>query len=308
MVCIYVAFLAVSVLRDRLHREAAPGAPPAPPAGEAELATEPESESAGEALGDVAPAPEPFLSETIRDWKRILGLVEEARSLRQGGRPTEAAERLERAAADPVTIGELQLALAGMRREQRRYAEARDLLMNLLAHNPAHREARLLLAEVLVESGRNEDALAAAQWILEDEPYAETAHRIAASALTQMGKVDQAIPHLNRLVLLNRDNMTSRNALGQAYLQLGNLNQALKTFEEVKELDADNSEAHFYSAVCFARMQEMPGLTEVMTTAASLFGRDFVLAWVKSPEFDAIRDNTEFQALLDRLGRPPQAG
>ncbi|MCB1102359.1 MAG: hypothetical protein KDL10_08345, partial [Kiritimatiellae bacterium] len=65
------------------------------------------------------------------------------------------------------------------------------------------------------------------------------------------------------------------------------------------------SAPHIYASFFYSRQGEMPGLAEVMSGAASRFGRDFVLAWVRSPEFDGIRDTVEFRILLRRLGEPP---
>ncbi|MCB1069642.1 MAG: tetratricopeptide repeat protein [Kiritimatiellae bacterium] len=305
-VCIYVAFLAVSILRDRMYREQA--------AAEAARVEEKSADPVAmpEAVEQALPAiaaveAEPFLDNQIKAWKQALVMVDEAATLRKSGRNLDAAERLETAHAIAGDVIDIQLALAGLRVDQQRYAEARTLLLSVLSHQPDNRAARLMLAQVLIDSGLLEDALVAAKWILEDDPYSEEGHRIAATAFINLGRTEKALMHLDRLVLLNRDNMLSRNALGQAYLELGRINEALKVFEEVKQTDPSNSQAHFYSAVCYARQGEMPGLAEVMSGAASRFGRDFVLAWVRSPEFDGIRDTVEFRILLRRLGEPPAA-
>jgi tetratricopeptide (TPR) repeat protein len=305
-VCIYVAFLAVSILRDRMYSAgAAEEGTDMPDASLALPADNPLDD--GESQGAPAAEAEPFLEARIREWMRADALVGEAATLRGDGRISEAAERLEAALAIVPDQNQLLLNLARVRQDQQRYRDALDLSLRLLAQEPEHREGRLVLAEVLSASGRYEDALAAAQWMLDDDPYSEAGHKIVADAYTRMGRIEKALPHLNRLVSLNRDNMTARNALGQAYLSLGDLNEALKVFEEVKRMDDSNSQAHFYTAVCYARQEEMAGLTEVMTSAASQFGRDFVLAWVRSPEFDRLRETQEFRMLLKRLGDAPQA-
>jgi cellulose synthase operon protein C len=113
------------------------------------------------ALGDVDGAITAYRHSLQLDHDVAVVRHRLARLLAGRGQLRDAEQEL-LAALDAVpTYGEATLELAALRRRQARFADALDLLVDLLQRDPYHFESLLALGETLVDLGRDDDALVA---------------------------------------------------------------------------------------------------------------------------------------------------
>jgi tetratricopeptide (TPR) repeat protein len=298
---VYLAFLGWHVIK--------PGGAPAPsPAPEKPVAAatvaDPAPEIASATVPEASPvesvsAPEPDLlklEETVATLKRARLLHEEAVRLVREKRLGTAEEKFAEAAGLMPGNFALLLDWSNTLREQNRWGAARDQLLKAVAIDPSSVPARVALAQCCFQLRQFPDALAMAKWVLETETYSEAAHQIAADVYFGMEQHTDAIRHLQKLVALNSNNRIAANNLGAAYLRLGQNVQAIRTFENVIRDEPGNSQAYYYLALAFLQKNEPELSVDVLIRASGQFGREYVLAWTRGPEFQPLASLESFAA------------
>ena len=210
-----------------------------------------------------------------------------------------AAGRLETLLAAGMHFNSIRMKLAQIYRLQKRFDEATQLLMDVLATQPDMAAARLLLARVLLEARHWEPALAVAKWILADDPYNADAHDLAARAYIGMEQPGWAIPHLRKLVALLRDDPDVSGRLAEAYMMMEEYDQAAAILSELLENNSRDASLYYRLAVCLLHSGQEQQAAEVLARASDRFGRSFVASWVHSREFAAVRDNPLFRKLIE---------
>jgi serine/threonine-protein kinase len=126
-------------------------------------------------------------------------------------------------------------------------------------------------------------------------------HFVCGCAYEQMGRWDEALREFQAAVDLSRRLPRFLAALGHGWAMSGNASEARKIIDELQAA----SKQQYHSAYCIAEIYA--GLNETDLTLQWLKKafdqRDTWIIFLKvHPYFDHLRNNPEFQVLLDRLG------
>jgi Flp pilus assembly protein TadD len=294
VVAIYLAVLFLNTLSpDKKKAKAtAPAKPAASAAASVASVPEPVLPAVRPVTGEGDDGPP--VTETVATLRRAQSLATEGRRLLRDRQYAPAEMKFEEAAALSPYVFDILNDWAVALREQKRIAAARDVYLRALAVQPEAIPVRIALAELYAQLGRHEDALELARWVLEKEAYSEEAHQLAAEAYTSKQDYTRAASHWQKLVALNANNQVARNKLGDAQLKTGQLPQAIRTFEGIIRDDPGNSQAYYYLAVAFMQRGEADLAVDVLSRASARFGQQFVVAWTRSRDFDALRDHDRF--------------
>jgi tetratricopeptide (TPR) repeat protein len=241
------------------------------------------------------------IAEKIRSWSAAADLVQQAQSYEARGRLDQAAASLVKALESAPELLEARLALAGIRIQEKKYAEAERLLTEFLAAAPARMDARQALAQVYAAQRLHPAALETARWIIESDPYSTDVHALAAQAYLALDNPAMASEHLKKVIVAQRDNVVAMNLLAQAYTRMGKRGEAIETLNKVLDMDPANSASYYNLAVCYVQQARAAEAVEVLGRAAALFGNGFVAAWARGADFDAVRTNDVFQTFQRQM-------
>ncbi len=286
----YVLVLAASVLRGE-RKTGKPALPSANP-----VAT-PSSNATAEAVS---------IQERIVAWSRLPDALLTAQTQQERGLMDDAEAALKKALETTPHALALQARLAKLYADQRKYAQATELLVNVLNANPDDVPARMLLATCYDGQTNYAASLAVANWVLDVDPNSLAANQIAADAYMNTDRTALAIPHLKKIVSMARDNIVAQNKLGVAYSQLGEYVKAIQLFNGVLEKNAADSTTYYNLAVCYAKQSMADQAVETLARAQALFPKDFVNTWAKSRDFDPIRNDPLFVALASQSEPKPK--
>lgn len=304
----YLVVLGVTLYRGHVAQPPPAAADPAEPVEPVAPVAETEASAAVipeevALLPDGDPPAQVALEETedteisIERWRAATDAIRAVRPLLERGHVDRAIEHLEAALEQSPDLLSAKLALADLYAERERYGEARDLYKQVLDADPFTEGGRIKLARSLQALRDNEAALAIALWLLEEDPLREEPNQIAAMAYMAMNQVAEAVPHFRRQLSINRDNVRAQHNLGVAYSRLGDHRRAVNLFQEVLASDPGNAIAHYNLAVSFVKQDQPDEAVEVLTEAAERFGLRFVSAWLRSRDFDPVRDLPAFERL-----------
>ncbi len=302
LLCVLIAYFALLGITMHKGREAAAArTEPASPVADTGIA---EEETVSQAAPATPWAVAEQMAETIREWERAQNALNRAASHNNRDRIDHAVETLEKALEQLPSHLELQMALADIYKEQKRWDDAAELYWHILQADPHHNQARLKLATILAGQKQHDAVLKLSYWMLESDAYNEMPNHLIAQAYLALGHTEQALPYLRRLTTLNRENVVARNNLAVAYSRLGNYHQAVSLFNEVLKLDNRNSVTYYNLAVCHAQQLNAASAVATLSDAADAFGMAFVRAWTTSPDFDPIRDTEDFKRLEQYVATP----
>lgn len=276
-----------ATLREKAEATLHPEAGPVPVQSESPAAL---PEDIGEQIGNL-----------IALAQETSAALDAAALLAEGGDRAGAEERLRtQLKAAPENVA-LKLGLCRLLLDGGSRAEAVAILTECLRTDPGHHDIRLLLAETLLAEQALDSAARTAEWVLDEDDYDTRAHDIAASAYMMNGNAAAAIPHLRRLATLERDNSAIQNRLAQAHMRAGQYVKALQLFQDILDKDPDNSVTYYNLAACYA-LQNMPEQSaQILTNALKRFDSTFVASWLQASDFDMMRTNELFTALLTGL-------
>lgn len=294
VVIAYVFVLAASVLRgDKKSKKSSPVA-----TASVAAAVTPSSNAVAEAAS---------IQERIAAWNRLPDAVLQAQTQQDRGLLDDAEAALKKALETSPNALAIQSRLARLYIEQKKCAQASELLVRVLDANPDDVPARLLLATCYDSQTNYAASLAVANWVLDVDPGSILANRIAADAYLNTDRTALAIPHLKKLVSLERENIVAQNKLGVAYSVMGEYVKAIQLFQGVLDKNAADSTTYYNLAVCYAKQSMTDQAVETLARAQALFPRDFVNTWMQSRDFDPIRNDPLFAALVSQSTKPAKA-
>ncbi|MBU1909078.1 MAG: tetratricopeptide repeat protein [Verrucomicrobia bacterium] len=251
--------------------------------------------SAPAPTGTVARAIPADLAARVATWRQLPDTIIEVENLQQRKLMEQAEARLQTALAVHPAALSLHLALARLRIETARPAEAVEPLAAALEAEPSNLEARHLLATALDQLGEYGMSRQVAEWILEADPYSSEAHRIAAAAFLKSDQPRAALPHLRKIANLEFDNPDVQGDLAEAYSLAGEHDKAIDMFENILRQEPSNALAWFNLVVCYARQAKTNEAVEALNRAAASLGTNRVSTWIAKPEFDSLRGHPAFQ-------------
>lgn len=299
-VFLYAAFLGFMLLWSKVIKPAAPVAA---------VQVEP-SAKASVAAVTKDPVVVVTASGMIHDLERSQTLAEDARRFARSGNTIAAETKFAEAARLTPNVFTLLQEWANVLRENKKWVEARDILIRAVSMAPESTGVRMALADTYAQLRQNDDALAMAEWVLEDQPYAEEAHRIAAEISVLRGQHEKAMRHWQKLVSLDSNNHAAENNLGVAFMALNRIDDALKAFNNVMRDEPGNSQAYYYMTQAFIQSERWDEAVSTLTRSVDRFGYAFVQSWTMGSEFDPIRDQAAFARLFaqeSNVATPPPA-
>lgn len=262
--------------------------------------------------GPVARAVPADLAARIATWRQLPDTIIEVEGLQKKKLMEQAEARLQTALKVHPSALSLHLAMARLRIEAARPAEAVEHLAAALEAEPSNLDARLLLATVLDRLGEHDLSRRVADWILEADPYSSDAHRIAAASFLKSDQPRAALPHLRKIANLEFDNPDVQSDLAEAYCLAGEHDKAIAILENILRQEPSNALAWFNLLVCYARQAKTNEAVEALNRAAASLGTNRVSEWIAKPEFDSLRGHPAFQVAGENTASPvetePSAG
>lgn len=292
----YVVFLAVTVVR---HQRATK------PGSEARAASATTDETAVEQLPLTIVASN--IEHLVGDWSRSRKTLDVVAALVKEDQLGSAARRLEDLLQDRLRFNAVRMQLAQIYLQQKRFEEAAQLALEVLATDPDRIPARVLLARSMADARRWQAALEAAKWVLADDPYNTEAHDIAAQAYIGLEQPNWALPHLRKLATLMRDDPGIAARLAETYMMLEEYDQAAAILQDLLQSGKPDASAYYHLAVCLIKSGDKQQAADVLAGAARRFGHSFVAAWLHGTEFLEVRDDPLFQDLLEENERESAA-
>jgi tetratricopeptide (TPR) repeat protein len=154
------------------------------------------------------------------------------------------------------------------------------------------------LGTVYADLDRHEEAIATFQRAIRLDPDDAFPHNGLGIVYRQLDRHKEAIDAYQQAIELEPGYATAYNSLAACYRKLGRHDDYQKQLEIAQPLMEDESE---YNQACFAAVAgETEEALSLLETAIQ--EEQVPLDWVyRDPDFDFIRDDPRFQALLDQF-------
>ena len=133
------------------------------------------------------------------------------------------------------------------------------------------------------------------------EPSFAFAHYALGDACTQRGQFDRAIAEFNKAIELAGRSVNHVGVLGYAYGRSGNRERAYEHLNELTARAADGHVSPMWFALVHLGLSDLEGLFGWLTRAFEERDGSLILT-TAAVEFDPVREDPRFKALLDRMG------
>jgi len=138
---------------------------------------------------------------------------------------------------------------------------------------------------------------------LEMDPNFALPRMVLGQAYEQKGLYPQAIAELQKAAVISRDSPPMLGSLGHAFGVAGNKAEAGKILGQLLEQSKKQYVSPFYVSIVYAGLHENEKALDWLEKAYG--DRSNAIIFVKvDPDFDGLRSNPRFQALLRRLALP----
>ena len=144
-------------------------------------------------------------------------------------------------------------------------------------------------------------AIAQFEKVVALEPSFAFAHYALGDACTQRGEYDRAIDEFNKAIELGGRSVNHVGVLGYVYGRAGNRDRANAHLQELMARAEDHYVSPMWFALVHLGLSDRESLFHWLNRAAD--ERDGSLILINAAvEFDPVRDDPRFKALLDRMG------
>ena len=191
----------------------------------------------------------------------------------------KAIDSLKRALASDSTSVDIRLRLASVYAQQKRFADARAALEQILARNPdgstelaeVHRDAYIMLGDLYLHEGKSKEAATHFVHSLALDPDSFAGAYGLGRARFKSGDFAGAIAALHQALARGPDHRDAHYALGLAYVRQANYRDAHTHFARSIALDPDHAESHYGLALILMqqgqREQARQALQKVLALA-----------------------------------------
>ena len=143
-------------------------------------------------------------------------------------------------------------------------------------------------------------AIAQFERVVSLEPSFAFAHYALADACTQRGQFDRAIAELNKSIQLAGRSVNHVGVLGYIYGRSGHRERAYEHLNELATRSADGHVSPMWFALVHLGLSDREGLFHWLNRAFEERDGSLILI-AAAVEFDPVRDDARFKALLDRM-------
>jgi len=133
------------------------------------------------------------------------------------------------------------------------------------------------------------------------EPSFAFAHYALGDACTQRGQFDRAIAEFNKSIELAGRSVNHVGVLGYAYARSGRRERANEHLRELTARAADGYVSPMWFALVHLGLLDLEGLFGWLNRAFEERDGSLILI-TAAVEFDPVREDPRFKALLDRMG------
>jgi len=211
----------------------------------------------------------------------------------------------------------------------KRHEEAIAAYEQAIALDPKYAAPHNGLGYMYSALGRHEEAIAAYEQAIALDPKDAYPHNGLGNMYSALGRHEEAVAAYEQAIALDPQDATPHNGLGTVYRDLGRHEEAIVAYQQAIALDPQNATSHASLAACYRKLgQEAEYQTQVHKTQqlivgeseynracfaaicgqvdealalleAALAKRQVSLEWARrDPDFDFIRDDPRFQALV----------
>jgi serine/threonine-protein kinase len=144
-------------------------------------------------------------------------------------------------------------------------------------------------------------AIAQFEKVVALEPSFAFAHYALGDACTQRGQFDRAIAEFNTAIELAGRSVNHVGVLGYAYGRSGHRERAYEHLNELTARAADGYVSPMWFALIHLGLSDLEGLFAWLNRAFQERDGSLILI-TAAVEFDPVREDPRFKALLDRMG------
>jgi serine/threonine-protein kinase len=238
------------------------------------------------------------LDPTLADAHKVRGLIAMNHDWDRRGAEDALTRALQLAPGSPTAHlwNAWRLALL-----ERRHDEALIELEQAERLDPLDLQVKTQIGYVHHFHHASERAIEQFERVLALEPSFAFAHYALADACTQKGDFDRAFAEFDRAIELGGRSVNLIGVLGYAYGLAGNRDRAKECLRELTTRAADGHVPAMWIALIHLGLWDLENLFPVLYRA--LEERDGSLILVTGAvEFDPVRDDPRFKALLGRMG------
>lgn len=208
-------------------------------------------------------------------------------------------------------------------------AKAEHILAKVVAWLPEKQEAWYNLGAVLTQGSKLTDALTALLKAIQLDPTDAYTHNGLGNVYDELARYDEAITAYQQAIQLNPSYAPAHNGLGNVYNHLGRYDKAIAAYQQAIRLDPMLALPHMCLAACYrklgerAKYEEQVALARQQMDQQSVYNRAcfeavcenveealvllqeaiaktprYHLLARRDPDFDFIRHDARFQALV----------
>ena len=179
-----------------------------------------------------------------------------------------------------------------------RYEEAIESFDQALKVKPDYDQAWDNRGVALYELGRYEEAIASYDEALKVKPDYDQAWKNRGYALYELGRYEETIASYDQALKVKPDDYQAWNNRGVALYELGRYEEAIASYDEALKFKPDNPNTFYNKACCYALQGDGKAAISHLTHAIALDPDQYRELAKTDSDFDSIRDQKAFQALL----------
>jgi tetratricopeptide (TPR) repeat protein len=199
---------------------------------------------------------------------------------------------------DPDVQYSLLFKLGNILSADRRYENAISAYDKALAIKPDQHEAWFNRGNALGQIGRTEEAIAAYDKALAIKSDYHEVWNNRGVALDQIGRTEEAIASYDKALAIKPDKHEVWYNRGFALDKIGRTEEAIAAYDKALAIKSDKDEALYNKACIYALQQQIDLSLQYLQQAIELKPEYYREMARTDSDFDSIRDNARFQALI----------